>query len=71
MTDSPTIALWRGVLLNEVPRDELERALIEAHIALLESTKELALQSIERVKELATSARRRNTTWLSRLLRLG
>ena len=71
MNDSPKIALWRGVPLNEVPRDELECALMNAHIALMKNAEDRALQSIERVNELAMSARRRNATWLSRLLRLG
>lgn len=53
------IASWRGVPLSDVPRDELEQALVDAHQELQEAQSVACDASIREIHTLAELGRER------------
>lgn len=68
MSETPTIALWMGVPLSDLPREELEQALINTCKALEESRRAECDRSVAHIRDLAAMARWRNKSFIGRLL---
>jgi len=54
----PQIAYWKGVRLSEVPREELEQALVEAHQEIERLSRRECELSVANIKQLGLLARR-------------
>lgn len=57
MAEVPMVASWMGVPLSEVPREELEQALIDTHRQLEQAQKSWCEASVGEVRALAALRR--------------
>ena len=53
----PIAAYWRGVPLNEVPRAELEEALMDAHRQITILNRQLCERPVRHIHDLANMGR--------------
>lgn len=63
------IGTWCGVPLSELPREDLEQALIGTHAELMKASAENCRLSVQNVRLMADLARERQASWFTKLAR--